>query len=163
MAYIDVITLADAKLYLRVDDTLTDDDAQITRMINTALSFVENATRIYVYARNKTYKMVDGFVRVYDYPINSMVSVDGDVAVTDDDMSNEQKTLYKNYCYGSETIDLILEVGYTLPSNVPQPLIDVALEMIDIMYYGNETGKTVQKDLSEMSMQILGQYKRFLI
>ena len=31
MAYTDIITLADAKTYLRIDDTLTEDDAQITR------------------------------------------------------------------------------------------------------------------------------------
>ena len=159
MAYLDVISLADAKLHLRVDDTLADDDAAITRMISTALSFVENWTSHFVYAREKTYIMVDGFVRVYDTPINSITTVDGNTVVEADDMDNEQKTLYKNFCYGIETVDMVLNVGYT--TNVPQALIDVALEIIDIMYYGNETGKTVQKDLSPMSIMQLDQLKRF--
>ena len=74
MAYIDVITLADAKLYLRVDDTMTADNAQITSMINSALKYVEDYTRIMVYDRDKTYRMVNGVIRVYDYPINSVIS-----------------------------------------------------------------------------------------
>ena len=88
MAYINVITLADAKNYLRIDDTLTEDDAQITRMIKAALSYVENYTGHLVYARDKDYRLIDGKVTVYDYPINSEVTVDLDV---------ENKTLHKNY------------------------------------------------------------------
>ena len=74
MAYIDIIPLADAKVYLRIDDTLTEDDAQITRMISAALSYVENYTNHILVSADKTYRMVNGFVRVYDYPINSVVS-----------------------------------------------------------------------------------------
>ena len=64
MAYIDIIPLADAKVYLRIDDTLTEDDAQITRMINGALSYVERYTSHILYARDKEYRFIDGFVSV---------------------------------------------------------------------------------------------------
>jgi len=157
MSYLTVIPLADAKLHLRVDDTLTEDDAAITRMISTALSFVENWTYHFLYARSKTYTMVNGFVKVYDYPINSITTP------AEADMDNEQMSSYKNFCYGIETSDLVLNIGYGDPLDIPQGLIDVALEMIDIMYYANETGKTVQKDLSPMSIMTLDQNKRFLI
>jgi len=157
MAYLDVISLADAKLHLRIDDTLTDDDAAITRMISTALLFVENWTSHYVYSRDKDYVMVDGFVRVYDTPITAIKTP------TETDMDNEQKTLYKNFSYGIETTTLSLTIGYADPVNIPQAIIDVALEIIDIMYYGNETGKTVQKDLSPMSVMQLDQLKRFML
>jgi hypothetical protein len=151
MAYIDVITLADAKLYLRVDDTLTEDDAQITRMINAALSYVENYTNHIVFARDKEYRLIDGCVRVYDYPINSEVTAD---------LISENKTLYTNYTLGS-TNDLIsLNVGYA--SDVPDELIEAAYEIIDIYYYGKESGKTMA-DLSPMSRQGLDQYKRFIL
>lgn len=155
MSYITVISLSDAKEYLRIDDTLTDDDTQITRMINSALSYVERQTNIYVYDRAKTYLMVDGFVRVYDYPINSITSP------AEADMDNTQKTLYTNYCYGSETSDLVLDIGFNNPVNVPPDLIDVAYEIIDLLYYGNETGKTM-KDLSPLSVDLLNSYKRFV-
>lgn len=162
MAYINVITLADAKNYLRIDDTLTDDDAQITQMISAALRYIENWTYIFVYKREKTYIMVNGCVRVYDWPINDIVDVDGET-LTDEDMSNEQKTLYKNFAYGADTIEMILDIGIELPANVPEDLKQVAFEIIDLLYYSHETGKTIKKDLSQLSLEILNFNKRFLL
>jgi hypothetical protein len=155
MAYIDVITLAEVKVHLRIDDTLTEDDSAITRMINGALSYIENWTDVYVYARDKTYVMVDGCVRVYAYPINSITTP------LEADVESEQKTLHTNYTYGTDTTDLVLNVGHVLPADVPDDLKEVALEIIDLMYYGN--GKSYKKDLSELSIDILNSYKRFII
>ena len=52
MSYITVITLAEAKNYLRVDPTLTGDDSAITRMIESALKFIERYTNIICYQRS---------------------------------------------------------------------------------------------------------------
>ena len=157
MAYLDVISLAEAKNYLRIDDTLTDDDTQITRMINASLAYVEDWTRIYLFARDKTYKMIDGFVRVYDYPVNSIKSP------AEDDMDIEVKTSYVNYSYGLETTDLVLNVGFEDTADIPTQLIEVAFEILDLMYYEHETGKKYTKDLSTLSTVILNSYKRFII
>jgi len=157
MAYLDVISLEDAKVYLRVDDTLTEDDNSITRMINGALSYVEKWTNILLFDRTMTYLMVDGVINVYDYPINSVIDpIEADLDIT-------KKTLYTNYCKGSDTIDLQLNVGFTNVSNIPQELIDVAYEIIDLMYYEHETGKNVSKDLSSLSIDILNKHKRFIL
>ena len=153
MAYIDVITLADAKLYLRVDDTLTEDDAQITRMINAALSYVEKYTNVIVFARDKEYRLTDGCVRVYDYPINSEVTAD---------LTAVNKTLYTNYTFGTSNDLIELNVGYVDETDIPQEVIEAAYEIIDIYYYGKESGKTMA-DLSPMSKQGLDQFKRFLM
>jgi hypothetical protein len=153
MAYLDVITLAEAKLYLRVDDTLTEDDAQITQMIKAALSYVEKYTNHKVFDRVETYRLICGFVRVYDYPINSEETAD---------LVSENKTLYTNYTLGA-TNDLIsLNVGYAVASDVPDEIVQAAYEIIDIYYYGKESGKTMA-DLSPMSRQGLDQYKRFIL
>jgi len=269
MAYIDVISLAKAKLYLRVDDTLTEDDAQITSMINVALKYVEDYTNILVYDRDKTYRLINGCLNVYDFPINSVVKpsanvfatataqctsviatntlvangltytgIDGnpttdaqfsvdtsdtlcakslarainndirsgtlkDVSATssgdtvtltttqtgylgntvtltqtggtitlsgatfsgglDGDFSSSgiiENTLYTTYAYGSLNSDLILNVGYA--SGVPDDIIQVAYELIDILYYGKETGRTMA-DISELSLNILNQSKRFYL
>lgn len=271
MAYIDVITLASAKLYLRVDDTLTEDDAQITNMISSALKYVEKYTQVLVFARSKTYRMINGFVRVYDFPINSVItpltnvfatgtaqcvsviatntlvtngvtytavdgvptdftefSADGDDtdcavslaraiqgdarAGTTGDVSStsltntvtlttntkglagnlitltetggtitlsgatfsggvdgdldadniEEKTLYTNYCFGIVNRDLVLNVGYASSDDVPLDIIQVAYEIIDILYYGKEMGKTMA-DISPLSLDILNQNKRFVL
>jgi hypothetical protein len=151
MAYIDIIPLADAKIYLRIDDTLTEDDTQITRMINAALSYVEKYTNHVLFAQNKEYRLINGCVRVYDHPINSEVT---------DDLIVENKTLHTNYELGT-TNDLIeLNVGYALVADVPQELIEVAYEIIDIYYYGKESGKTMA-NISPLSKDMLNQYKRF--
>jgi len=155
MAYLDVISLEEAKVYLRVDDTLTEDNTSITRMINGALEYVEKWTNVLVFDRTVTYLMIDGMVSVYDGPINSLTSPTT-AEVT-------RKTLYNIYCLGTDTIDLKLNVGHTNTSDIPQGLIDVAYEIIDLMYYEHETGKTIKKDLSSLSKDILNQHKRFIL
>ncbi len=151
MAFIDIIPLADAKLYLRVDDTLTEDDTQITRMINASLSYVEKYTNHVLFAQDKEYRLINGCVRVYDHPINSEVTAD---------LIVENKTLHTNYELGT-TNDLIeLNVGYVLVADIPQELIEVAYEIIDIYYYGKESGKTMA-NISPLSVDMLNQYKRF--
>ena len=270
MAYIDIISLANAKLYLRVDDTLTEDNAQITNMISVALKHVEDNTQILVYARDKTYRMINGFKRVYDSPINSVIKPSANVFATataqctsviatntlvangltytavsgdpsddtefdisgtdtqaaislsrainadsrtgtlanvtgvpvgdtvtltttkkgyagnattltqtggtitvsgatftgglDGDFSTGnivEDTLYTSYAFGSINRDLILNVGYATASDVPLDIIQVAYEIIDILYYGEETGKTMA-DLSPLSVDILNQSNRFV-
>ena len=154
MSYILVITLAEAKNYLRIDDTLSDDDAQITRMINASLSYIERWTNTLVYERAVTYKMIDGCISVYDAPI---------VSVTTADVTRVDKTLHTNFNKGVDTIDLVLQVGITLPADVPAELKEVGFELIDLMYYASETGKSFKKDLSELSIDTLNKYRRFLI
>ena len=154
MAYIDIIPLADAKVYLRIDDTLTEDDAQITRMINAALSYVERYTNYVLFAKDKEYRLINGCVSVYDYPINSEVTAD---------LISENKTLYTNYTLGTDNDLIILNVGYSDVADVPQELIEVAYEIIELMYYEKETNKSHLNSLSSLSMMILNQYKRFIL
>ena len=170
MAYLDVIPLADAKVYLRIDDTLTEDDAQITRMIKGALAYVEQWTNVLVTQQAaKEYVITDRCVRVYDYPINSVVKglddEDADVTLTyETNYDKELKHLYTNYFnIDSDAVKLVLDVGHVLPADVPSELIEVAYEIIDLMYYEHESGKKYDKDLSTLSVNILNRHKRFLI
>lgn len=151
MAYINIITLQEAKDYLRVD--ISDTDTEIIRMINSALSYIEKVTNHILDVRDITYLAVNGCVRVYDYPINSEVTTGLEVT---------KKNGYNTYQLGIETTDIILNVGYALV-NVPSELKDVALEMIDLMYYANETGRDYKKDLSQLSKDILNSYRRHIL
>lgn len=154
MAYLDIIPLADAKVYLRIDDTLTEDDAQIERMIKGALSFIENWTNYILYARDKEYRLINGCVSVYDYPINSEVTAD---------LESENKTLYTNYTLGTSNDLITLNVGYSVTTDVPQELIEVAFEIIKLMYYEKETNKSHLNSLDSLSVMTLNQYKRFIL
>ena len=156
MAYLDIITLADAKTYLRIDDTLTEDDAQITRMIKASLSQIERVTNYILFARSKSYVVENLSVNVYDFPINSLTSPTTATSV--------EKSIYTTYTTIVATdLKVTLNVGYSKASDVPSDLIEVAYEMIDLMYYSPETGKSIKSDLSELSKMILNNYKRFFI
>ena len=156
MAYLDIITLAEAKTYLRIDDTLTEDDAQITRMIKASLSQIERATNYILFARSKDYVVENCSVNVYDYPINSLT--------TPTTATSLEKSIYTTYSTIVATdLKVTLNVGYVDPLDVPSDLIEVAFEMIDLMYYSPETGKSIKSDLSELSKMVLSNYKRFFI
>jgi len=156
MAYIDVITLAEAKLYLRIDDTLTEDDLNITRMINSALSFVEKWTNVMVYKREITYFLKYGRKRIYDAPVNSVVT-------TDPVVYSERGTLYTEYWTGTESVDIVLDVGYELATDVPEELREVAFQIIDILYYKAGNNKPIAEQLNGLAIDMLNQNKRFIM
>ena len=154
MAYLDIISLSEAKIYLRIDDDLSEDDAQINRMIKGALSYVERYTNYILFAKNKEYRLINGCVTVYDYPINSEVTADLDV---------EYKTLHTNYTLGTSNDLISLNVGYVDCDDIPQELIEVAYEILELMYYEKETNKSHLNSLNSLSTMILNNYKRYII
>ena len=151
MAYLDVITLAEAKTYLRVDADLTDDDAQITLMIETALEFIETYTRVIVFNRTKVYLAPDGFIRVYDAPITAVT--------TPTEHVREQKTLHSIFTFDGD--ELSLEVGYALVADLPKWVKIVALELIAIYYFQKEAGE--KSVLSALSQRNLDMNRRFIM
>ena len=74
MSYINIIPLQDARVYLRIDYTLTQDNEAITRMKNDSLAKVEQMTNVNLIAKSKEYIFDDLKATVYDYPINSLTS-----------------------------------------------------------------------------------------
>ena len=126
MAYIDVISLERAKNYLRIDTTLTDDDAEITAMINSACSYIEKRTNLIFYPRNKTYKGACQ-VKVYDYPINSIV--------TDPSPFAYEQPMYTIY---PDVKKVELNVGFVDPNDIPDELIQACLQMIKVWYFESE-------------------------
>jgi len=156
MAYIDVLTLNETKNYLNVDDTLTLDDAMLTQMINTALRYVEKRTNVFVYARDKEYVVMDCFRRVYDYPINSLV--------TPTDTIVEVKQNYSNYEVTSSIYTILtLNVGHLLPADVPDLFRQFALQYIKYMYYEAETEKANNGKVPMWLDNMLGVEERFII
>ena len=114
---------------------------------------LENHTNYILFARDKDFRLINGCVRVYDYPINSEVTTD---------LESENKTLYTIYTLGTDNDLITLNVGYVNVSDIPTELIDVAYEILDIYYYGKESGKTMA-DISPLNKEALNQYKRFIL
>ncbi len=154
MSYLNVITLEQAKKYLRVDEDLSDDDSQIEQMIKSALSTLERRTNILFYARDKKYIFQDYCVKVYDYPINSVVSTF--------DVDTDQKTLFTNYQTNTGDNEIVLNVGYDNTDNIPFELVDCALQYIKYLYYEAETNKANKGDLPTWLNDMINQNKRFI-
>jgi hypothetical protein len=148
MAYIDVITLARAKNYLRIDSDLTDDDTLITSMINGALRFIEKRTNHIMFIQEKVYNG-SCQVKVYDYPINSIVTNPAPFKV---DFS-----LFTIY---PDVKTVTLNVGYGV-DEVPDDLIQAGLQMIKVWYYESEKQVNITL-IPESVMQVIDINKRFI-
>lgn len=148
MAYIDVITLVRAKNYLRVDEDLTDDDTEITSMINAALRYIEKRTNHIMFAQEKVYNG-SCQVKVYDFPINSIV--------TD---PTPFKVDFAAFTVYPDVKTVTLNVGYGV-DEVPDDLIQAALQMIKVFYYESE--KQINTTLiPESVMQVIDINRRFI-
>jgi len=147
MSYISVIPIATAKNHLRVDLDFTRDDDAIERMIESALELVEQNTSHILYARDKTYyRLVDNDrIVVFDYPVNT----------------NNSNVTALYYSLRKEFVadEITLNVGYVLPADVPSPLIEAALMIIENWYYEAEN----KADIPERANTILFNYKRFIV
>lgn len=158
MAYLDVLPLATVKTYLRIDDTQNETDSEISSMIKAALRYIESHTNVLLYARDKDYTVVDGLVNVYDHPINSVVT-----PASIDDYTITYNRLYQNYSLATDVTTITLNVGYDLPADVPEDLIEVAKILIKLMYYEQETDKSFRELIPSWAIDIMNQNRRFLL
>lgn len=131
--YTDVISLERAKLYLKVDASQTETDDEITSMINSSLSFIEKRTNHIFKTRNKIYYKDCNLVEkttVYDYPINNP---EGDGFISG--------IVYKTNKAIVPTVDgfVTLNIGYSDVDDIPNELIDSALQLIKVWFYESET------------------------
>lgn len=148
MAYIDVITLARVKKYLRLDTGFNEDDDEITSMINGACSYVERRTNHIFYAREITYKGTCQ-TKVYDYPINSIVTNPTPFVAH-----------YSSFELYPDVNEITLNVGYAA-GLVPDELIQACLQMVKTWYYESE--KQVNSTLIPESVkQAIDVYRRFI-
>lgn len=127
--YLNVISLAQAKLYLKIDALQTETDNEISSMIKSALSFIEKRTGHIFVNKNKTYyscALTDSVI-VYDYPIDNSVTA---LAI-----QYRQTNAIVPTISGS----VILTLGYSTIDDVPNELIDAALQLIKVWFYESET------------------------
>ena len=127
--YTDIISLATAKLYLKIDAGQTATDNEITGMINSALSYIEKRTNHIFKTRAKLYYKDCALVqqvKVYDYPIQNI-----------DDLVIQYRQLYAIV----PTVDdvVTLTCGYEDVDDIPPELIDCALQLINFWFYNSET------------------------
>jgi len=150
--YTDVISLEQAKLYLKIDDGQTVTDDEITGMINSALSFIEKRTNHIFKTRDKVYFKDCALVqqvRVYDYPI--------------DNTETEFDIIYRPLYAIVPTVNnmVTLTTGYTSVQDIPSELIDSALQLINFWFYNSET-KNAMNSVPDFVLSNIDVNRRFL-
>lgn len=149
--YTDVISLEQAKLYLKIDDGQTITDDEITGMINSALSFIEKRTNHIFKTREKVYFKDCALVqqvKVYDYPIDNI-----------DELEIEYRPLYAIVPTVNNMVTLT--TGYTSVEDIPQELIDSALQLINFWFYNSET-KNAMNSVPDFVLSNIDVNRRFL-
>jgi hypothetical protein len=150
--YTDVISLEQAKLYLKIDDEQTVTDDEITGMINSALSFIEKRTNHIFKTRDKVYFKDCALVqqvKVYDYPIDN----------TETELDIIYRLLYAIVPTVNNTVTLT--IGYTSVEDIPSELIDSALQLINFWFYNSET-KNAMNSVPDFVLTNIDVNRRFL-
>ncbi len=150
MAYLDVISLDEAKTYLKIDEEQEETDSEITSMLKAAFRYVERHTNILAYARNKEYFPIQGEVRIYDYPINDTID------------DSERRPLY-TIVRTCEPITV--NVGYIDPLDVEADFKQAVLGVLKAEFYGQdeEDNGDFRKSLPAFVVDFIQSQKRFII
>ncbi len=152
-SYLAIVTLERAKKYLRIDDGMNEDDAEIESMIKGAFLFVERYTNHLFGARNKSQYVPP---KIYDYPINSIMGV------PDDDLENWYQRNMDQLC-GEYRAPVLYEynAGYVNTEDVPDDFIQAVLQILKVWYF--EAEKEVNSTMIPISVrQVLDTYRRFV-
>lgn len=150
--YTDVISLEQAKLYLKIDDGQTITDDEITGMINSALSFIEKRTNHIFKTRDKVYFKDCALVqqvKVYDYPIDN----------SETELEIEYRPLYAIVPTVNNIVTLT--TGYSSVEDIPSELIDSALQIINFWFYNSET-KNAMNSVPDWILSNIDVNRRFL-
>lgn len=157
-AYTDIISLQRAKIYLRIDDGMNEDDAEITSIIKASFLFIERYTNhLFI---NRVLKQ---FVppKIYNYPVTE---IDGEAIGNFDWDNYYQRNYDKIYGpYGSYKTPILTtyRAGYVNTQDVPDDFIQSALQLIKVWYYESE--KYENNTLIPISVrQVLDTYRRFV-
>ena len=149
--YLDLITLEDAKIHLGVDDTSR--DREIARMIRMSLKYVEKHSNHILVPRDQAYLYRDGTVRIYDYPINSVVIPSPDTT------TQYEFTTYSTFVDSNpESIGTMLREEQQ--EDIPEELIEAAYMVLEHLYNQKETG---DNQMPGAVVQLIRSVARFTI
>lgn len=160
-AYNEIITLENAKIYLRIDDNNNEDDFFIESCIVAAFQWIEKYTNhILITDTEKEYFPDNGYscsprkFSIYDFPII-------DVMLPVDESLYTVKRFNLKTQYSSSEESITLRLGYTSVDEIPSAIIQAAYAIIQDWYYNSE--KTSQSTLVPDSVKFaLNPYRRFI-
>lgn len=145
-SYVEIIPLETAKTFLKIDAGQTQTDDEITGMINSACSYIEKRTGWIFFERAKQYFGTD-FVTVFDCPINLLPA------------GSTKKNQYS--IIPTVNGEVTLNIGATLATEIPAPLLDSALQIVNFWFYNKETDGA-ENSIPNFVVQNIDTYRRFI-
>jgi len=145
---LDVISLADAKEYLRVD--YPDQDGIITRNIKSAVSLIEQYTDVYLYERERAYDLLGCSLEIYDAPLTFTGVVP----------TKTKQQAMSIIVYGKASDTYTANIGYENVADIPQNLIDACYKMITYLY---ENRDAYSVNLPADVQMLVNQFRRALM
>jgi len=157
--YTDLISLATAKTYLRIDDDITGVDVEVGIMIDSACELIEQYTQVFLKPQSKTfYFNTQNYARVYAYPITAITA-----PASADDYEVTVKQLYSVYELNNTTLESITaSIGHSDTTNVKAIFIQAVLETVKLWFYGSETETVMKGYVPSSVMAILSSERRFI-
>lgn len=182
MSPLDVMSLADAKQYLRVD--FSDEDDLITSLIYGAVGYVEQDTNYRLYQRLEViYTTGKYYYTAFQFPLNAASVINQDSSDTNiytvkmkyealrtilgwangfwywnawyQFFTNYYYTIHADQCV---TFILTLDVGYTDTTLIPNDLMTAIKQIISYTYENRDMSKV---DLPSNITMLLQKYRRF--
>lgn len=156
--YTDIISLSRARTYLRVDDGMNEDDAEITSMIKAAFLFIERYTN-HIFINREFSQMVPP--KIYNYPVTEINGSAEDAFDWDNYYQRNYDKIYGPYGYYVPPVMTTYNAGYVNVEDVPDDFIQAALQIIKVFYYESE--KQSNSTLIPISVtMVLDTYRRFV-
>jgi hypothetical protein len=165
MDQLNVVSLADAKMYLRLDLDYTIEDGLITSLIKSAVNQAEQFTLQVLWQRQLSLiTPVSGAVKIYEYPLISVETVvDPDmVALTFETIETQGFTEVISSTAGFNTVTFVAGYGWNYEggSEVPDDIETAIKEMI-AFYYENRDNPVV--GMPTIATLLLSPYRRITL
>lgn len=131
MTELDVISLDSAKNWLSLDLTDTDPDEDVTRLIKTAINWVETYTCYRMWERDEVVTTYKKETFLSQYPITNFTVTDqSDVPATYYSKIYPQRLMICAPINSKITLD----VGYSDTTSLPGQLLDACYKLITYLY-----------------------------
>lgn len=165
MDQLNVVSLAQAKMWLRLDEDYDYEDGLITALIKSAVNQVEQYTLQTLWQRTLT-EITDktGNLKIYNYPIVSVEDVvDKDLVAVDFEIEESQwYTEVITQQPGNNTVTFVAGYGWNYDggSDVPDD-IETAIKQLITYYYENRDNP--KEDMPKIVTFILAPYRRITL
>ena len=165
MDQLNVVSLAQAKLWLRLDEDYDYEDSLITALIKSAVNQVEQYTLQVLYQRTIT-EISDksGSLKIYNYPVISVEDV-VDKDITSVDFEIEESQWYTNVITNQPGFNTVTYVAgydwnYDGGSDVPDDIETAIKEMITYLYENRDNPK---EEMPKVVTYLLAPYRRITL